>query len=365
METARTLIPHTRLINQHIAHPPFDHPAEAVRWMGALQAQDYAQALWAVGLRTRGAGMEHVEQAILNRQIVRTWPLRGTLHFVAAGDARWMTLLTAPRRQAHMIHRQKQLELDPPTLSRSMDILAARLSGGKCLTRTALMEALEGQGISTSGQRGYHILLNAAIQTLICMGPQEGKQQTFVLLDEWVQHSQRPERDEALANLALRYFASHGPAPLSDLARWAGISPQDARTARAAIHTELDSLDVDGENWWFVPGQVAPDDLPADHLLPGFDEYLIGYGGRELIMDVRFFERIVPGGNGVFKPMLVLDGQIVGVWARSFKKNTAHITLQPFQPLPGLLNRLSAAVQHYCAFWGLAFATVEVEQPGS
>ena len=211
-----------RLANQHITGPGFEHPEQALRWMGAIQAQDYAQAVWAIGLRSESATLVDVEQAIAEKKIVRTWPMRGTIHFVPAEDVKWMLQLSAPRMLAGVRGRQAQLGLDPAVLERSRQIFYDALHGGRRLTRAEMLATLERAGIPTQSQRGYHILWYAAQTGLICMGPMHKKAQTFVLLDEWVPGSRDLPREEALGELARRYFSSHGPATLRDFARWAG-----------------------------------------------------------------------------------------------------------------------------------------------
>src|SRR5689334_3710438 len=197
-----------RLRNQYINGSRLEGPAEVVRALGAVQAQDYYSALWAIGLRLRGVCEAEVEQAIVERRIVRTWPMRGTLHFVAAEDVRWLTELLAPRillRNAARLLRD--FAIDRPVIKRASKIVQAALRGGSALTRAALYEQLDASGIETGQQRGMHILWWLAHDGLICCGPRAGKQHTFVLLDEWVPGPSSLTRDEALALLAQRYFA--------------------------------------------------------------------------------------------------------------------------------------------------------------
>ena len=176
----------SRLANQGIADPTFVQPGDVVARLGALQAQDFGGALWSIGLRMTGATERGIEQAIAERAIVRTWPLRGTLHFVASQDVRWLLALLTPRVITQSAGRYRQLALDEATFARSKEVFAAALQGGKHLTRDEMLQALEQAHIATTGQRGYHILGRSAQDGLICFGVPRGKQQTFVLLDEWV-----------------------------------------------------------------------------------------------------------------------------------------------------------------------------------
>jgi hypothetical protein len=201
--------------------------------LGAVQAQDYLGALWAIGLRLRAAETA-IEQAIATRSIVRTWSMRGTLHFVAAEDVRWMLGLLAPRSLASSLGRLRALELDQAVFNRSRDLFIAALSGGKQLRREAMLELLASANISPGGQRGIHILGRLAQEGLICFGAREGKQHTFALLEEWVPQAMLrlgpKSRDEALAELARRYFTGHGPATLPDFVWWSGLTTSEART---------------------------------------------------------------------------------------------------------------------------------------
>ena len=234
-----------RLRTQRLAGAGFSTPADVVRWFGAVQAQDYPGALWAVGLRTAGATEADVEQAVAARAIVRTWPLRGTLHFVAPEDVRWMLTHFAPRTIARAALRFRQLELDERTFARAAAVFVKALHGGRAVSRPRLYELLERAGIATRDNRGLHILWRCAHDRLICFGAREGKQQTFALLDEWVPPARTLDRNEALGELARRYFTSHGPATLADFTWWSGLSAADARAALASARSQLQPITIE------------------------------------------------------------------------------------------------------------------------
>jgi hypothetical protein len=317
-----------------------------------MQAQDYAGALWAVGLRMSSATEHSVEQALAERTIVRTWPLRGTLHFVAPPDVRWLLALLTPRIIAQTAARYRQLELDEATFARSQEVFRQALQGGQQLTRDELYQRLEQANILTTGQRGYHLLVRAAQDALICFGAPRGKEQTFVLLDEWVPRTKPLAREEALAELAKRYFSSHGPATLQDLVRWAGITVTEARTGIAAVGDKLIQETSNGQFYWLPhsAAEVTNNAAPA-YLLPGFDEYLLGYGDRSAVLDPAYANRICPGGNGVFQPTIVINGQVVGTWKRVRKKGKVQVTPNPFQPLSAAESEaVLAAADRYAAF---------------
>ena len=350
-----------RLSNQRIAGNRFGRPEEVVRWMGAMQAQDYAQAVWAVGLRTASATLSEVEQAIADKKIVRTWPMRGTLHFVPPEDAQWMLQLSAARTLARSRRRYEQLGLDQAVLERGRQLFYDALRGGGCLSRADMMALLENAGIPAGNQRGYHILGYAALTGLICMGPLREKQQTFVLLDEWALHARSLPREEALAELARRYFSSRGPATLRDFAWWAGLPLGEARAGMAPAGPMLVSQTIDGEEYWQVREYLAPagDQAGDFHLLPGFDEYLIGYTTRGAVLPEEHAEKIIPGGNGIFLPLIVAAGQVAGTWKRKIKKNAVEITLVPFTRLDVLPEAVSAAARRYSRFLGLQLSSVQ------
>ena len=346
-------IPARRLLAQRIAAPSEGSVTDLVSHLGAMQAQDYRSALWAIGLRIGGSTEATVEQAIADRQIVRTWPMRGTLHFVAAADAHWMLELLTPRVIAAAAKRAEQHGLDEPTFRRCRRICIDALTGGTALTRGDLFAKLEAAGVSTESQRGYHIVWRLAQERLICFGPHAGKQPTFVLLDEWVGSAPSRPRADALRELAERYFTSHGPATLQDFVRWAGLKITDAR---AGIQdAELSHATIDSVTYWMSTRAVQQRKEPsrAAYLLPAFDEYLLGYGDRSAVLDDLHAGKIVPGNNGIFLPTVVVNGRVVGTWKRQPRGKAVVISVQPFAKLPKSSEpAIKAAAERYSAFVG-------------
>ena len=334
-------------------------PHDVVSRLGAMQAQDYLGALWAIGLRSAKASQADVERAIADRQLVRTWPMRGTLHFVASEDVRWMLDLMAPRIVERGVGRDRQLGLDADTFSRAGRIMSSALAGGAVLTRKELLEQLETSGISIEGQRGYHILGHHALTGLICLGPMRGRQQTFVLLDEWVPSTPSLDRDEALARVAERYFAGHGPATLEDLARWTGLTRADARAGLHAASARLERTTVEGVEYWSGEEVDSAKSRSTKakgmtQLLPGFDEYVIGYANRRLILGRHFDEFSASiGSNGIVSPTVLVDGRIVGTWRRVLKKAAVEIAITGFEPLAAHYEALADAADRYGRFLGL------------
>lgn len=353
-----------RLISHRLAGERCTTPADVVRWMGALQAQSYGQALWAIGVRTHSATLADVERAIAEQRIILTWPLRGTLHAIPAEDARWMLKVSAPRTLRAAQGRRGQLELDEAAIDRCAALFRTALAGGKRLTRPALMALLNDADITTAGQRGYHILWHLAHTGLICLGPMEGTQQTFVLLDEWAPAAHDLSRDEALAELARRYFTSHGPATLHDFARWAGLTITDARPALDAAKPWLSAHKSGGNDYWMgaEAARWTPPAASQVDLLPGFDEYVLGYKDRADVLDPVHAPKIVPGNNGIFLPTIVAGGKVVGTWSRTCRKSGLSLTLHPFVPLAVAQESIAAAAQRYGDFVGVPITSLDMRE---
>jgi hypothetical protein len=343
-----------RLHNQRIVGAGFERPGSVVAWMGAVQAQDYLGALWALGIRTETSREDAIEQAIADRTIVRTWPMRGTLHFVAPADIRWMLALLTPRVIVGQRSRHRQLDLDQAVFDRSRDLLTRALEGGRRLTRDALYETLEAKGIATAGQRGIHILQRLAQEGLLCFAARQGKQQTFALLDEWVPPAKEPTREEALAELAERYFTSHGPATVQDFTWWSGLTVADARLGIELAGAHLERETIDGLTYWLgtTESATSPSSSPSVWLLPPFDEYTVAYKDRSAVLDPAQGGLI--SSNGIFYPAIVLDGRVAGTWKRAFKKKSVVITLSPFAPLKKKERQAATeAAERYGAFLGM------------
>lgn len=351
-----------RLLNQRIAGPKCADPAAVVRWMGALQAQDYGQAMWAVGIRMQAPSLAAVGQALAAHQLVLTWPMRGTIHLVPAEDAAWMVNLLAPRILKGEATRLKQLEVDEAVIEQSRTAFYEALQGGRRLSRTEMLLRLSQAGINPEGQRGYFLLRYLAQQGHICLGPLDGQQQTFALLEELAPNARRLSREAALEELARRYFISHGPATVHDFANWAGMSVTDARLGLEAVQAVLVSEKVDSKIYWFAPPETGAAFVATGvQLLPGFDEYLLGYKDRGSVLEAGHASKIVPGGNGIFKPMVVVDGQIVGTWKRTLKKAAVDVAVSFFGAAKVSQDAVVAAAGQYCAFLDLPLGAVSVE----
>jgi len=338
-----------RLYHQRITHPHFKDTAEVVSWLGAMQGQDYLGTKWAFGLRLPGSTDADIEQAIIDGVVMRTWALRGTLHFVAPADIHWLLDLLAPRQIAGNKGRYKQLELDEPTLIRSTDLIVKALQDGAHLTRPELFMILEAEGISTAGQRGVYMLQRAALERRIYQGEMRGKDTTFHILKA----GKTLPKDEALAELALRYFSSRGPATLADYVNWSGLPITEARSGLESVKSKLIEESIDGQTYWLSTEKHKHPERTV-YLLPGFDEYILGYKDRTAVVEPQFLDAICPGGNGIFKPTIVYDGQVVGIWQRTLKKKTVEITLEPFRPLSSaVIDKVNETAAEFGRYLGL------------
>jgi hypothetical protein len=307
--------------------------AETVRHLLAIQAQDFAQSLWAVGLRTHGSFRSDVLAALQSGDVVRTLPMRGTLHLIPAEDLRWMIALTAARSLQSAATRFARLGLDRATFDRAEAVTRRELAG-RAMSRDEFLKLLGANGIAPDGQRGYHVIFYLSQLSLICWGPPSGTQQALVLVDDWIAPEPEQPRDAALAEFALRYFAGHGPATLRDFAWWTKLTLADARAGMSASAGELTELTHTGTSYWIATSELdaasSSRATSAVHVLPGFDEYLLGYQDRLLPLAAEHSERIVPGNNGIFLPTIVSNGRVAGTWRRDPKSKSSAITPEHF-----------------------------------
>jgi hypothetical protein len=326
-----------RLRNQHLVGPRLRSAADLVRAFGAVQGQDYLGSLWAIGQRLASATERDVEQAIEDGRIVRTWPMRGTLHWVAAEDVRWMLRLLAPRVIARSARRYQQLELTAADLARSRRLLSKALEDRSPLTRREAYDVLARGGVSPAGQRGIHVLAHLAQESLLCFGPRRGKQPTFVLLDAWVPKGRTLEGEDAVVELARRYAASHGPATVHDFAWWSGLPMDQARAGWAAVA---------------VPRPSRAKTPPQAALLPPWDEYVVAYRDRDDTMGhLPAQAREVRYASGL--SLVVVDGLVSGTWRRTLRPRAVEIAWTSWTELTtAQRRRVEQAADRYRTFLG-------------
>jgi hypothetical protein len=337
--------------NQHLSGAWFKQPAAVVHWLGAVQAQDYAGAKWALGVRLPGSTDDDVERAFTDGTILRTHVLRPTWHFVAPSDIRWMLALTAPRVHALNAPYYRKCELDQRTFQRSRKALTKALQGGRQLTRDELRAAFAQTGISTDGDlRMGYLIANAELDGIVCSGARRGKQFTYALLDERVPQAKPRERDEALSELVRRYFASRGPATLRDFVWWSGLTMADAKRGVEAAQSHLEHAAHNGQTYWFAPDTpFASGSFQKAYLLPNYDEYGIGYRDRSAIFDSEHASQLV------FNHLILIDGRLVGTWKRTLKKDSVVLDTNTFERLTKPESRaVAVAARQYGEFLGLS-----------
>ncbi|WP_420457252.1 winged helix DNA-binding domain-containing protein [Rubrivirga sp.] len=323
-----------RLRNQRLVGTRLLGPEAVVGWLGAVQAQDYPGAAWAVAQRTTGATAADVDAALDAGTILRTHVLRPTWHLVRPADLRWMQALTGPRVKRSLRSYDRKLEIDDRTVGRSQRLIADALADGAHRTRAELAEVLEGGGIVARGPRLAHLVMHAEADALVCSGRRRGRTQTYALVDERAPGGPVLEPEEALVELVRRYLRSHGPATPHDVAWWSGLTVTDARRGLAALGDEGEEVEIDGTAYWQV-APVAPVSLPDPtvHLLPNYDEHVVAYRDHGPSVDPATPDALAGWGNGSTTHQIVRNGLVVGGWRRTLHRDRVEVrvTLQtPF-----------------------------------
>lgn len=338
-----TRISSERLWRSRLVGRRFDRPEDAVRHLGAVQSQDYAGAKWALGLRCLDVSDAGLDRLFDEGRILRTHVLRPTWHFVSPGDIRWMLDLTAARVRAASGYQLRQLEIDQAVTRKSHRALAAAMEGGRRLTRKEIGEVFERAGIEAAGLRGTYLVMLAELAGLICSGGRRGRQFTYALLEEVAPPAPPLDREAALAELATRYFESHGPARAQDFAWWSGLTMDAVKTGIELLKPGLSAERVDGREYWAFGGEAPAElDSPLVHLLPNFDEYLVAYKGYGELVD---FSR---------SHLVVLDGKVVGGWQRTLERDSVVVTTDLWA---GLGDAEQGAVESAAAEYGRFLGT--------
>lgn len=348
-----------RRLRSHRLSAPAPTVAAAAEHMLATQAQEFWGGRWALASRTRGApSVRDVDAALDSGAIVRSWTMRGTIHVIPARDLAWVLSLTGERqfRSAAGVHRAEGIDADE--LARAQRAVSGALRGGNRLTRKELFAVLEGSGIATGGQRGYHLLVALSVRALICQGPVvprptgTTREQYLVLTDEWVSAPATPA--DPLAEFFARYIASHGPAGVRDFAWWSGLPLGVSRDAAAAASDRLSVFADDGEALYVASGPAPRRSASAPEVLalPPFEEYYLSYADRTVPCAPEFLSAIGPSMNGIVRPILVARGAVVGVWTHSLAVGRRDLGETPELLAPGAATEaeITAALDHYRAF---------------
>ncbi len=349
---------HVRLRNSRLTGPLLDTPEAVVGWFGAVQAQDYHAARWGIGQRVRKLGDGDAQEAYAQGRILRTHILRPTWHFVLPEDIRWMLALTAPRVRAAMAYQDRLQELDARVYRKSNAAIARALADGEHLTRDELAQALNRAGIVASGTRLAHLVIRAELDGLIVSGQPRGKQHTYAHLEQRVPAAKARTRDEALAELARRYFTSHGPAETRDFAWWSGLTSADARAgielAKAALRRQM----VDGKTYWLGLSKTTPAlRAPKIHLLPNYDEYLVAFQDHALFLDPAVRPRARKLYDLVSRHVITRNGMLIGGWRPVRSGRRVELELETLTPLTRReADLLDAEAERYRRFLGVELA---------
>jgi hypothetical protein len=346
--TSQTITSH-RLISQGILDSTFKDPNELVRWMGCIQSQDFAGAKWAIGNRIKDITEEEIDNDFNAGKILRTHILRPTWHFVAPQDIRWLLELTGPRIRALYKGMHRKLEIDERVVTRSKTIFTKALQNGQHLTREELKTFLQKGKINTNDLRLGFLLIEAEVDGLICSGPRQGKQFTYALLEERVPAAKPIDRDATLAEIGKRYFTSHGPATLQDFIWWSGLTSADSKKSIELNKKQLAHAVIKGQTYWFAADvQAGRKQLHSTHLLPAYDEYAVAYKDRTGILNPEWMDQT---GNGIFKPVVLVNGKIIGIWQWTDLKSKIEIEITPFTSVSKASHKaIAAAAKAYAKF---------------
>ena len=343
-----------RLRNKLLVESTRRKPEQVVSWLCAMQAQDFSAAKWAVASRAPGVQDGDVEQAFNDGLILRTHVLRPTWHFVTAQDVRWLLALSAPRIHAANDYYYRQSDLDAKTFAKSCAMIHRVLEGGKTMTRAELAVYLKRAKIPADGLKLAYLMMHAELEGVITSGPRRAKQFTYALMDERVPKARTLDREEALAELAKRYFTSHGPATARDFAWWSGLTIKDAQRAAESAGT-LEFESIGGViHWSAKDSDASPFKTAYALLLPNYDEYLIAYKDRAPFVDASRAANIVARSNGAFANHLLIDGCLAGSWSRTVKTTSVLIEVAPYKKLtPAQTRAVTNACDCYGEFLGL------------
>lgn len=326
-----TDISNIRIQNQHIEQSFSLSAKDLVHSMGAIQAQDLIMAKWAIGLRLQNATEKTIEDAYNKGEIIRTHLMRPTWHFVSPDDIYWMLELTAPRIKTILKTNNRILELTEIIYSKCNRLLEDALLNGENLTREELVLLFEENHIKTNDNRLSHIMMNAELDGLVCSGPLRNKKLTYSLIEERVPTKKLLTKEESLCELARRYITSHGPVTVQDFVWWSGLSVTYARKAFEMNKSDFFSMTIDFREYWFKDNNSQIKNSPGVHLLPAFDELLISYKDRSAIINESHNAKAI-SSNGIFRPIVIIDNQVGGIWRRTTQKSHTTIEVNLFKP---------------------------------
>jgi hypothetical protein len=309
-----------RLASHQLTGTHCQTPEEVVAYMGAMQAQDYNAVKTAIAVRLPNGAGQNIEESFNHGKILRTHVLRPTWHFVTPENIRWMLSLSAAGIKSSAFSRDRDLDITEELYTQTNQIIQKILDGGKHLTREAIGTELEKRKIAVNSARLVHFLMRAEVEGIVCSGALQGKNQTYALLDERAPSIPPLHEEEALAKLAQLYFQSHQPATLQDFVWWSGLSTTKARKGLEAVKSLLIAEEINGQTYWLQNDfRETPIVENFCCLLPAFDEYIIAYKDRSPVLLPEHHSKAI-SGNGVFRPVIVANGQVVGLWKKTSQK---------------------------------------------
>jgi hypothetical protein len=346
-----TDIAYLRLFNQLLIGSEYKTAKEIVGRMGVMQAQDYSMAKWAIGVRLPGSTEKTIEAALDKGEILRSHLMRPTWHFVSSDDIYWMLELSAPQIKVIQKARDKVLQLNENIYRKSNFIIENALQGGEHLSREELALELETANIPTDNNKLYHFLVRAEIDGVICSGKSKNSKNTYALLEERVPRVRKITREEATSRLAQIYFTSHGPATIHDFIWWSGLSITESKRALETVKSNFISETIDNQIYWFPDTLSIPEpDKNTVFLLPSFDEYIISYRDRTASLPFEDHSKAV-SNNGIFKPVIVVNGQVTGLWKRTTQNDKVTVETKLFQPVSKTIqNLIEEEVRQYEMF---------------
>jgi hypothetical protein len=336
-----------RLRSQCLVSPHATSAGEVVRSLLAVQAENPSQAAWAVAARTQHPQPADLTGLLDDGTVLRTHVLRPTWHFVRAEDIGWLLDLTGPRiRQVTGQQLRTTHDLDERSVAKALDAITQALATRGHLTRAQLADELTEYGIGSTGQRLMLLLAQAELEGLICGGRPVAGEHTYALLSERAPATRRLARDQALAELALRYLTGHGPATERDLTYWASLTLTDVRTGLAQVRDQLGSFQHDGRTYWHAPGDPPPaPQQPAGHLLQILDETYRGFQDSRWVLDAA---GAVPRARETAIGMVLADAQIVASMRRTVARDHVQFDLRPYRTLtPPQVAAIDQAARRY------------------
>jgi hypothetical protein len=342
----------SRLINQQIAKTNFQSAHNVVDWLGAVQAQDFAMAKLAVGLRFHNSTEVKVNTAFDKAEILRTHLLRPTWHLVSYKDIYWMLELSAPRLKSLLKTRLKELELTEKVLTKSFNVIESALADKKSIARNQLVLELKKSKIRVDENRASHIFMQAELDGLICSGINNNNDSTYALLEERIPDKNKLTKEEALAKLAIKYFQSHSPATISDFIWWSGLNVKDAKLSLELVKDHFNKTQIDGMEYWYSNNFSLSDKIKKTiFLLPAYDEFIISYKDRKATLTSEEHKKAI-SANGLFRPVIILNGKVIGIWKRLIKKDVLDVEVEFFNSQSvSIKNKIEERAEKLGVFW--------------